>query len=136
MSRSGLSTATIAASMPPPAASATLCQLTTRCEPTAKASERYAGFECSRWIESSSPSAKPSTHASRPSTRASSSSTAITVFGVYPSRRRSAIKRRRWGTVSSIALNANRNPTSALITANSAVDWLLAAAALANSFSS
>ena len=37
------------------------------------------------------------------------------------------------GTVSSMALNANRNPTSALIAANSAVDWLLAAAALANS---
>ncbi len=53
-------------------------------------------------------------------------STAITVRGVYPSRRRSAIRRRRCGTVSSIALNANRNPTSALIAANSAVDWLLA----------
>ena len=59
-----------------------------------------------------------------PSTIASSSSTEITAPGVYPSRRRSTISRRRWGTVSSIALNANRNPTSALITANRAVDWL------------
>ena len=60
----------------------------------------------------------------------------MTVSGVYPSRRRSAISRRRWGTVNSIALNANRNPTSALITANSVVDWLFAAAAFANSCSS
>ena len=60
----------------------------------------------------------------------------MTVAGVYPSRRRSAISRRRWATVRSIALNANRKPTSALITENSAVDWLLAVAALANSFSS
>ena len=45
-------------------------------------------------------------------------------------------QRRRCGTVSNIALKANRNPTSALITENRAVDWLLAAAALANSFSS
>ncbi len=40
------------------------------------------------------------------------------------------------GHVSSIALNANRKPTSAEISANSAVDWLVAAAARANSFSS
>src|SRR6185437_2859860 len=44
MSRSGLSTATIAASIPPPAAIATLCQVTTRWEPSANASERKAGF--------------------------------------------------------------------------------------------
>ena len=48
MSRRGASTATIAASMPPPVAIATLCQLTTRWEPTANASDRKAGFECSR----------------------------------------------------------------------------------------
>ena len=40
ISRSGLSTATIAASMPPPTATTTLCALTTRSEPTAKAEER------------------------------------------------------------------------------------------------
>ena len=48
----------------------------------------------------------------------------------------SAINRRRWGTVRSIALKANRNPTSALITANSVVDSLVAAAARSNSVSS
>ena len=94
------------------------------------------GCEWNRWIESSSPSTSPSTHASTPSTSASNIITPITVRGGYPSRRRSAISRRRWGTVSSIALNANRKPTSALITANSAVDWLVAAAARANSVSS
>ena len=39
------------------------------------------------------------------------------------------MKRRRSGTVSSIALNANSRPTSALIAANSAVDWSFGAAA-------
>ena len=40
MSRSGLSTATTAANMPPPAAIAMLCQPTTRCVPTANAEPR------------------------------------------------------------------------------------------------
>ncbi len=40
MSRSGLSTATMAASIPPPTATSTLCALTTRSEPTAKAEDR------------------------------------------------------------------------------------------------
>ena len=39
------------------------------------------------------------------------------------------MKRRRSGTVSSIALNANSKPTSALIAANSAVDWSFGATA-------
>ncbi len=39
------------------------------------------------------------------------------------------MKRRRSGTVSSIALKANSIPTSALIAANSAVDWSFGAEA-------
>jgi hypothetical protein len=46
-----------------PGATATLYQLMTRWEPTAKAEERYPGTAWKRWIESSSPSARPSTHA-------------------------------------------------------------------------
>ena len=46
MSGRGLSTATIAASIPPPTAIAMLCKLTIRCEPIGNASDRKAGLEC------------------------------------------------------------------------------------------
>ena len=50
--------------------------------------------------------------------------------------RRSATKRRRSGTVSSIALSASRKPTITLIAANSEVDWSLGWTAFASSRSS
>ncbi len=50
--------------------------------------------------------------------------------------RRSATKRRRSGTVSSIALSASRKPTITLIAANSVVDWSLGATACASRRSS
>ncbi len=50
--------------------------------------------------------------------------------------RSSAMKRRRSGTVSSIALSASRKPTITLIAENRLVDWLLGLMATASRRSS
>ncbi len=84
-------------------------------------------------IESASPSASPSSAPSTPSTSASNSSTCTVIVRVAPRRRRVSTRPRRRCAVTSIALNANMKPTSALMTENSSSLWSAGAAAAANS---
>ena len=85
------------------------------------ASARYPVDWWNTQRESTYPPAIPTAEAATPRHSAwKLVSCTIALRGV-PDSRRSAIAWRRSGTVSRIALNANRNPSSAPITANSAL---------------
>ncbi len=81
--------------------------------------------------------ASPSSEATTPRMSASSSSTSR-IVSARSSRPAADLRLacRRWGTVSRIALNANRKPTSALIAENSSADWLAGPAAWLKSVAS